>query len=348
MSITTMRATQIGTVGAYLTSGDVEKVRQVRDRTGHVTLSGRSGAKVLGSLAECGDLVGVDFDPAGYLKQEPDDGLFPFDWIARQRDLGLSVIRSDGMFAKRNDSASLKAAFAAKLPDGVVRVVSVSSFWLQPKNRGPVVDAVRNCDNPLALVLADQFDPLRSADAVESMKAIMDAANPAQRRIELLRSDVHAIAFAAGGGAHAAIGLTTTGRHHPQPMKRAAKEDFDRRQHSTAVWLPDLLSWQRGARLVALAPFDGAGITSCRCDPCDGRDLMRFTDEWRQVPADVRADAQAHDVASWVALRNRVLNAPEPRAAWKAACDAALATEARLADRYKVALSTPSSLSAWN
>jgi hypothetical protein len=136
MSITTMRATQTGTVGAYLTSGDVEKVRQVRERTGHVTLSGRSGAKMLGALAERGDLAGVDFDPAGYLKLDPDDGLFPFDWIARQRDLGLSVIRSEGAFTKRNDSASLKAAFAAKLPSDVVRVVSVASFWLQPKNRG--------------------------------------------------------------------------------------------------------------------------------------------------------------------------------------------------------------------
>lgn len=348
MSITTMRATQTGTVGAYLTSANVEKVRQVRERTGHVTVSGRSGAKVLGALAESGDLAGIDFDPAGYLQKDPDDGLFPFDWIARQRDLGLSVIRSNGAFAKRNDSASLKAAFAAKVPSDVVRVVSVASFWLQPKNRGPLMEAVRNCDNPLALVLADPFDPLGSADAVESLKAVMAAATATERRIELLRTDVHAIAFAAAGGAHAAIGLATTGRHHPQPMNRSTKEKFERRQQSASVWLPDLLSWQRGARLVALVPFDGAGITSCSCDHCDGRDLMRFTDEWPQVPADVRADAEAHDVASWVALRNRVLNAADPQAAWKAACDAALATEARLADRYKVALSTPSSLSTWS
>lgn len=348
MSTTTMRATQTGTVGAYLTSGDVQKVRQVREQTGHVTLSGRAGAKVLGMLAESGDLDGIDFDPAAYADKEPDCGLFPVDWISRQRDLGLTVIRSEGAFARRNDHASLTSAFAAKLPSDVVRVVSVSSFWLQPKNRRSLVAAARNCDNPLALVLADPFDPLRSADAVESLKVVMEAATPAERRIELLRTDVHAIAFAATGGAHAAIGLTTTGRHHPQPMSRSTKEEFDRRQHSASVWLPDLLSWQRGARLVALAPFDGAGITNCNCGPCDGRDLMRFTGEWPQVPADVRADAQAHDVASWVALRNRVLSAADPQAAWKAACDAALATEARLADQYKVALSTPNSLSAWS
>jgi hypothetical protein len=348
MSITTLRATHTGTVGAYLTSGDVENVRHVRDRTGHVTLSGRTGVKVLGALAESGDLSGIDFDPAAYADKEPDGGLFPVDWIARQRELGLAMVRSEGAFAKRNDNPSLKAAFAAKLPTDVVRVVSISSFWLQPKNRSPLVAAVRNCDNPLALVLADPFDPLRSADAVESLKALLDAATPTERRIELLRTDVHAIAFAAAGGAHATIGLTTTGRHHPQPLNRATKEKFDRRQQSAAVWLPDLLSWQHGARLVALAPFDGAGITNCSCDHCDGRDLMRFTDEWPRVPSDVRADAQAHDVASWVALRNRILNAADPQAAWKAACDAALATEARLADRYKVVLSTQSSLSAWS
>lgn len=348
MSITTMPTTQTRTVGAYLTSGDVGKVLRVRDRTGHVTVSGRSGAKVLGALAEADDLTGVDFDPAGYVNSGQDEGLFPVDWIARQRDLGLSVVRSAGAFAARNDGGALKAAFANRLPDGVVRVVSVSSFWLQRKNNAAFVAAVRNCDDPLALVLADQFDPLEGADAVTSLRAIVEAAAPAERRIELLRTDIHAIAFAAAGGAHAAIGLTATGRHHPQPMSRPAKEAFDRRQQSPAVWIPDLLSWQRGIRLTALEPFDGAGITRCSCDPCDGRDLMRFNDEWPQVPADVRADAQAHDVASWVALRNRVLSAQDPRAAWKAACDAALATEVRLADHCKVALPTSRSLSAWS
>jgi hypothetical protein len=348
MSITTTRTTRIGTVGAYLTSGDVEKVRRVRDRTGYVTVSGRSGAKVLGTLAEAHDLTGVDFDPAGYLNPGSDEGLFELDWVARQRDLGLPVIRSAGAFAARNHSGSLKAAFADKLPEGVVRVVSVSSFWLQRKNNAALVAAVRNCDNPLALVLADQFDPLGSADAVTSLQAIIAAAAPAERRLELLRTDIHAIAFAAAGGAHAAIGLTATGRHHPQPMSRPDRGAYDRRQQSPAVWIPDLLSWQRGVRLTALEPFGGAGITRCSCRHCDGRDLMRFNDEWPHVPNDVRDDAQAYDVASWVSLRNRILNTEDPQAAWMYACDAALTTAARLADHYKVALSTPRSLTAWS
>lgn len=348
MSITTIRATQIGTVGAYLTSGDVEKVRQVRDRTGHVTVSGRSGAKVLNALAEVDDLVGVDFDPAGYLTSGADDGLFEIDWVARQRDLGLSIVRSAGSFAARKDNSALKAAFASKLPEDVVRVVSISSFWLQHKNNAALVSAVRNCESPLALVLADQFDPLEGTEAVASLRVVIETAAPAERRVELLRTDIHAIAFVATGGAHATIGLTATGRHHAQPMSRPQRDAYDRRQQSPAVWIPDLLAWQRGARLAALEPFDGAGIARCSCEPCAGRDLMRFTDEWPQVPVSIRADAQAHDVASWVALRNRILNASDPQAAWKTACDAAATTEARLADRYKVALSTPRSLVAWS
>lgn len=348
MSISTMRATQIGTVGAYLTSGDVEKVLRVRDRTGYVTVSGRSGAKVLSALAEADDLTGVDFDPAGYVNPGPDEGLFEIDWIARQRELGLPVVRSAGAFAARNDSGALKVAFAGKLPEGVIRVVSVSSFWLQRKHHARLVAAVHNCDNPLALVLADQFDPLEGTGAVASLRAVIAAATPAERRVELLRTDIHAIAFAATGGAHAAIGLTSTGRHHPQPMNRPDREAYNRRQQSPAVWLPDLLSWQRGVRLTALEPFDGAGITKCNCDHCDGRDLMRFNDEWPQVPNVVRDDAQSHDVASWVSLRNRVLESTDPQAAWNAACDAAFTTEARLADHYKVVLSTPRSLAAWS
>ena len=83
MAIATIRATQTGTVGAYLTSGDVEMVRQVRDSTGYVTVSGRSGARVLTALAEVDDLVGVDFDPATYLTPHREDCLFEIDWVAR-------------------------------------------------------------------------------------------------------------------------------------------------------------------------------------------------------------------------------------------------------------------------
>lgn len=348
MSPTTVRDVKVGTVGAYLTSGDIEVVRQLRRRVGRVTLSGKSGLRTLVALAKEGDTEELDLDPATYLEKEPENALFPFDWVARQRELGLDVVRSAGMFARRNDPDSLAAAFAEPISAGVVRVVSLSEFWLRRQNVATVIAAVRNCDEPIALVLAALFDPLETAESVESLRELIEAASVGERRLELLRTDTHGIPFAAHGGALSSIGLTSSGRHHPQPMNRKILAEFERRQQSTSVWVPDLLGWQQGAKLDSLRPFGGAGLTDCGCDSCDGKSLLRFATEWPQVPKAVRAEAQSHDVASWVAVRNRVMSANDPGTAWARVIADAQHAETTLVEQYKVsALKVPQSLREW-
>lgn len=348
MNATTVRPVRLGTVGAYLTSGDADLVRHVRSRVGRVTLSGKAGLRTLSALAKVDDLAGIDLDPACYLDGGAEDGLFAVDWIGRQRELGLDVVRSEGRFARRNDQSSLKNAFSGHLGDGVVRVVSFSDFWLQRANVSVAAAAIRNCAEPLAFVFAALFDPLESPESVDSLMLLMEAASKVERPIELLRTDTHGVPFAVNGGALAAIGLTSSGRHHPQPMNRSTRQQFDRRQQSASVWVPSLMGWQQGAKLDSLRPFGGAGVTDCGCSSCSGRDLMRFATEWGHVPETVRADARAHDVASWVALRNRILGAPDSRIAWRDACVAAERVEGVLAEQYKVsALKAPRSLWAW-
>lgn len=337
-----------GTVGAYMTSGDAETVRRIRDIAGHVTVSGKIGLRTLRQLAADGDLTGVDLDPATYLDQEPDEALFPFDWISVQQDLGLPTIRSAGVFVRRNDPSSLREAMGVRVASEASRVVSLSSFWLKKDRIASVMSAFRNSDNHLSLVLADQFDPLRSTEQVECLPQLIDLCTTASRRLEFLRTDTHAIAFAAAGGSYGAIGLTSSGRHHPQPLNASARAEHELRQQSPLIWTPALMSWQRGVRLGALEPFNGAGYTDCLCTACDGRSLLRFNREWPRVPADVRLDAQLHDVSSWVILRNRILAAPDPRAELSAAAQAAAKAHDALLQTYKISgLSVTTSLQSW-
>jgi hypothetical protein len=112
--------------------------------------------------------------------------------------------------------------------------------------------------------------------------------------------------------------------------------------------VPQLASWQRGNCLGALSPFAGAGLTGCSCDPCAGRSLLRFDREWPDlVPADVRADAQWHDLAEWSRLTWRVLSAQQPVREWARVCADAVKTAESVAVQYKVALQVPKSLSRW-
>lgn len=338
-----------GMVGAYVGAGDVESVRRIRRVTGRVTLSSKTGLRILASLAQAGDLDGVDLDPSGYLKRDnPQLALIAEDWTSRQRDLGLSVIRSQGRFVPRSDTGALKVAMSEVLADDVVRVISVDSKWLQRPDLDVLLQAVRVCDHALAFVLASPMDPLSTAGAVEGLAELLYTARDGGRRVELLRTDLAGIAFAARGGTLGAVGLSTSGRHHGLPLQRRQVPAFRERQRWPLVLVPQLASWQRGNCLGALSPFAGAGLTDCSCAPCAGRSLLRFDRERPgQVPADVQADAQSHDLAEWSRLAWRVIAAERPAQEWARACADAVKTAESIALRYKVALQVPKSLTRW-
>jgi len=117
-----------------MTGRDLDPIRRVRATVGRVTLSGPSALKAVAMLADADDLRQVDLDPACYLSRAPEpDALFPIDWIGRQRDLGLSVVRSAGAYVPRADERAMRDAFAGWLPDGTVRVVSLHAWWLKPE-----------------------------------------------------------------------------------------------------------------------------------------------------------------------------------------------------------------------
>lgn len=339
-----------GTVGAYTTGSDIAAVRRARAAAGHVTLSGKAGLGALWKLRDDGDLWGVDLDPAEYLSRPvADDALFPIDWVACQRELGLPTLRSAGIYVPAKDSLALNAAFDQLVPSDVVRVVSLNSSWLRPSSIAESVAAIRNADNPIALVLADAFDPLAADGAVDGLRTILEVAREDDRPIELLRSDIVAIAFAAAGGAVGTIGLSTSTRHHGLPLGSRAGNAHRERQSSPLAYVAPLASWQRGTTLGALSPFAGTNsITDCGCAHCGDRSLLRFDRVWTsQVPAEVRDDARLHDIASWAAIARQVLSATEPEDEWRRLCQAAMAMAGDIADEYKLAIEVPGSITGW-
>jgi hypothetical protein len=341
--------TRVGTVGAYTTGSDLELVRHVRGIVGRVTVCGKPGLRALASLAKADDLYGVDLDPAGYLGRDSGQGeLFGIAWEAEQRRLALPVVRSAGVFVNKADHGSLKKAFSVAVDPGTVRVVSLHGRWLERGCSRDLLHCVKGCDDQLAFVLAEQFDPLAHPGSVDGLCALLNTAGAGGRWVELLRTDATGVAFAALGGSLGAVGLSTTTRHHGLPLGKRAGKEYKRRRSVPYVFVRPLLSWQKGTALGALTPFGGAGITDCDCDACMGRDLRRFDREWPGVvPPGIRADAREHDLQTWMALANDVLGAADPVAAWHAACNSAVATASNIASTYKVQLTVPQSVSGW-
>jgi hypothetical protein len=341
--------TKIGTVGAYVTGTDLDLVRHAREVVGHVTVYGKPGLRALTELARRGDLHSADLDPACYLDRGSRQGeLFARDWEAQQRALGLPVVRSSGVFVGRADRAGLRRAFGLALAPGTVRVVSLHGRWLERGCSQDLLRCVRACDEPLAFILAGQFDPLAHPGAVEGLRALSETAAAGGRRVELLRTDTAGVGFAALGGTLGAIGLSTTTRHHGLPLGQRAGKEYEQRRGIPYVFTRSLLSWQKGTTLGALTPFGGAGLISCECRACGDRDLGRFDHEWPgMVPADVRADAREHDLHGWLQLTTDVLSAHDPVAAWRAACQSAVNTASSIASLYKVRLKVPQSVSGW-
>ena len=331
-------------------SGDAEDVRRLRRIVGHVTVSGKTGMKIVKQLAGDRDLAGVDLDPAGYLtRQRPDQyALFPEDWTARQRDLGLSVIRSQGCHVSRGDRAALRVAMTDPVGPEVVRVVSLHEDWLRRPHLGFVLELVRGCDNPLAFVFASVMDPFKAAGALDGFQELCQVAQAGGRRVELLRTDLTGISFAAHGGSLGAIGLTTSTRHHGLLMRPDQLAKYRERQKWPLVFVPMLACWQRGYVLGAVAECAGAGIATCGCSPCCGRSLLRFDRGWtNRVPQEVREDVQAHDVAEWSRLANVVFAASQPGATWARICADASRTAGNIVTRCKMALELPKSLTSW-
>ncbi len=76
--------------------------------------------------------------------------------------------------------------------------------------------------------------------------------------------------------------------------------------------------------------------------------FLRFDESWpTSVPAPVKLDVQAHDIATWSSLAREILDAEDPPQAWAYACAEAHRIGQQIALAYRVSFATPASLAVW-
>lgn len=350
------RRVALGQIRVYLGQCQVEDVRRYRQLFGAVTLQGLSGLAVIKRLHMLGDLDGIDLDPATYRKLpdrqgsqlQLDVGASAFDWVRAQRALGLPTIRTAGRLLRAGDRTGLRMELATDLGDVSV-VLALDGRWLASPHVEVLLEEIVSADRDVTLVLAAVFDPLNSARRIEGLREVLRLGNGAGRRVELIRTDPAGLIAVTEGAAATAIGLMTSTRHHGLPMSRRQIEEHEQRNQSPLVYVPNLLHWQRGARLGGLAPWRGAGVTGCPCGACTdaGRDLLRFSRSFETIPTEVQEDVRRHDALALSQLAQSVRASHDPAGYLRGLRQGARHLLQNVEDAHKVRLQDPPAWLQW-
>jgi hypothetical protein len=289
-----------------------------------VTLQGLGGLKIARNLERIGDLWGVDVDPAAYRNRPakpsnqltlPGVEVAPFDWVGMQADLGVPVVRTAGGRIRVGDVDRLREELDTEYPVEVSTVLALDAGWLGLKHVDALEQELKAADRDVSLVFAAAFNPLEGRRRIEGLRRLLRWAGDAQRKLELLRTDLSGLPAVMEGAAVAAIGLSTSGRHLGTPMGARNGAAYDRRKRSPLVFVPRLLHWQRANVLGELAPWNGAGVTHCDCQHCAGHkhDLQRFDAAHDQVKTQVRE----HDELALSTVIREIMSADDPKSELK-------------------------------
>lgn len=352
-----MQRTSLGLIRVYLGQCTVEEVLHYRDLFGAVTLQGKPGLDTAKRLDMLGELRGVDVDPAVY-RREPKRARTPqqlgldmpeFDWIRAQRSLRLPILRTAGLRVRAGDRSALRQELTADHDADVSVVLVLDGTWLAPKHLGVLLSALAEADRDVSLVLAAVFDPLDSAKRVEGLRYVLQWSADSGRKVELLRTDHAGLIAVTEGAAAASIGLGTSTRHYGLPMAAKQAVEHEERSKSPLVYVPNLLHWQRGARLSGLAPWRGAGITDCACTTCveAGDGLLRFARTFTSVPADVADEIRRHDALSLSELVRSVIGSNDPAAFLRQRRQEAVQRMRSVESAHKVRLQEPPAWLTW-
>lgn len=311
----------LGRVQPYLGRCGVADALANRDRFGGVTLQGLSGLSVARKLAVAGSLSGVDLDPAAYLARgstpKPpvvagqlglDLDLPEFDWVRAQAELGLAVVRTPGTRLRAGDLDAVQAELHRDHGIAVSVSLVLDGGWLGSKHSGALAEAVRAADRDISLVLGAPIDPVNSSYKVYGLQRLLRWSARTGRRLELLRTGPVGLPAVAAGASLAAIGLSSSTRHLGGPIARRA--DGVRPKRSPQVFVPRLLTWQRGVDVAK------GSLRACGCAACvgAGRGLERFDVAFdSSVPAAVRAAAREHDSHALAQVLGTVTGSTDPK-----------------------------------
>lgn len=203
--------------------------------------------------------------------------------------------------------------------------LALDGAWLSETDHLPVLERhLSAIDSPVALAFADPYDPIGTKDRVRALRRLVKNVDMA-----LVRSDLAGVGAWAYGARFASVGLSSTVRHLPVPM-RLSTSTRDRTPH---VLIPALLAWVKASALWFAGDHPAL---RCRCPICKGQWLGRLGDESPGRPE----AALLHSFFTWYRITQQLQGAPrrERKLAWHRICKKALEAEESLADDLGVSL----------
>jgi hypothetical protein len=224
----------------------------------------------------------VLFDRAAYMANA--GKIDPPRWFEEQEEAGADRLLTPGCWV---DAGNAHAPFGVQISNEVAlarrhqatSVLCIDYRWLTKSSElDELRQVVERLDVPVALVLADQADPLGHPAAVDGLVSLT-------RRFEgltVLRCDHGAIGALAFNAAHGSIGLQATHRHAVPPNKNASGIPNDR---TARVFVRDLMDWFTASTIGGWSTTRVA--PTCDCDSCQGERIDRYLDDRLKTQADL-------------------------------------------------------------
>ncbi|MFF9160681.1 hypothetical protein ACF081_10525 [Streptomyces longwoodensis] len=208
--------------------------------------------------------------------------------------------------------------------------------WLRRSSVPLLVEHIRSCRHPVALIVQADGDPLERDQAVEGLRQVCRSCP----RVMLWRTDLAAFDAMAHGALGAAVGASAVLRHGVAP--RPDNGGGGRRPYPV-VLVRRLLRYHRVATLQDW--FAHVDPWTCDCAVCKDAALVRFTDRESDVLA-----ALQHSVCELYALHGELdttLPGDERIGWWRQQLSDAREYYRLLATRTNVEVGFPKVLQAW-
>ena len=253
---------------------------------------------------------------AGKSRKFAQDAFTP-EWIALQRELGLSVIPDVG-YIDQGDDEGLRSILRRTRELGVdaLAPLGLHSSWLADgAGLDALIEAVNEANVPIAVMLEHSKDPFSAARTLRgTLRLIREVPNP----VIFLRCDLSSIGLLCHGAHAAAVG-TTSGLRHIYPLTDTAG---GRPPKASAV-VRQCLSYVSLEKIFTTVQADPENqMWVCDCLSCNGETIDQM-----YMRRDPEAAAFAHSVEVLRQLRfDLVVNAPPSAraASWASECSNAL------------------------
>jgi hypothetical protein len=241
-------------------------------------------------------------------------GLFGGD-EPRRRAPRPATVFTGGSLVTVGDHRGLVDALTRPVRDEArssVAVVALTYHWFRGFDLKTLIAEIRTASRPVAIALADAFNPLNHRDTVDGLVRLIGEVRPVP--VALLRCDVSAVGAVAYGASLGAVGLTTTSRHYATGFRTRPGVWRD---SSPRLFVPALLDYFKASKLTELVTEPDDPVLSCLCEECDGESLLRFAEDDR-----VKLDAERHNLHATEDVAWRVVRLPAPRrpVVWRQMC----------------------------